>query len=939
MHSENRKYGFCVVLLFLAACTGVLAQVFTGRPAGLPRPVETVRTALPDTVASNSTLANSVASDTVVADSSPAIPDSSRFSRRPGRTLSVAAPDSAALDSAANAKFSSDSLELLSKSSLELPAFSTAKDSIVEVFDNGKRMIYYYGNVSVKYQDMTLTADYMEYDLNSGVVFAHGRYDSLSGEWIGQPVMTEKGKTYNMEELHYNFNTRKARINNMITKEEEALLHGRTIKMMEDKSVNMTGGKYTVCDLEHPHYYLQLSSAKVITEPKQKTVFGPACLVVEDVHLYPIGLPFGFIPQRPQRATGILMPTFGEEESRGFYVRDAGLYFVLGDYFDFSITGDYYTLGSWAVDFNSRYKVNYKFNGNVGLTYSKDVTGEKGSVDYNEMTNFAVKWTHSQDSKARPGTSFSASVNFSSPNNSKYNLHSLDEALNNQVGSSVSYSRNWNGKFNLSINGLHSQNMRDSSYHFSLPNITFSMSTIYPFKIKDRVGKERFYERFSIGYNTSFQNNIDFKANEFGKAGFLDKFQNNMTHNFSIGLPTFTLFKYITLSPSVSYNQRWYFRKTDYEYDPETNQVIPVKGGQFQHFGIFQTYSMGASMNTRLYGMYNFGNKGNLMAIRHVLTPSLSASWNPNLETFANGFRTLEYVDASGVQKTYNYNLYGQSASKQTASINFSLDNNLEAKVRDQADTSGMGSKKIKLIDNFRISGNYNFLADSMKLSNISMSLSTNLFNKVNVSASASFDPYAISNKGSRYNRFAISERQGLMRLQNVNASLSYSISGEGKGKGDDGSGGVQGAANYYQRNYYHPVTNEYIPGGWLYYTNPNVPWSVNLSYSFSLNMAYSMPEGHFTKKANINHYLNASGNIKLTPKLNINVTTGFDFTTMKLTPTQLNATYDLHCFNISFMWVPLGTYKSYSFRIAANAATLSDLLRFRKSSSWRDNE
>ncbi|MCQ2173897.1 MAG: hypothetical protein MJY61_02050 [Bacteroidales bacterium] len=931
MHSKNRKYGLCAVALFAAACSGIFAQVVSPRPT----PLKLVSEAAP----SDSSATPAVSLDSLPETVSSALrnlPDS--LVTGVLDSSSASGPDSLAFllqDSAA--RFRQDSLDLLAKSSLDNPAFSVARDSIVEVLDSGRRLIYYYGDVTVTHKDMKLTADYMEYDLNSGVLYARGVYDTLNKEWKGLPVMTQGNQSYKMEGLHYNFNTRKARIDNMITDMDDALLHGKTIKMQEDQSVNMTKGKYTVCDLEHPHYYLALSSAKVMTKPKQKTVFGPACLVVEDVPLYFVGLPFGFIPQRPKRATGILMPTFGEEEARGFYMRDAGLYFVLGDYFDFSITGDYYTMGSWAVDFNSRYKVNYKFSGNIGLSYSKDITGEKGSADYNEMSNFSVKWSHSQDSKARPGTSFSASVNFSSPSNNRYNMHSLDEALNNQIGSSISYSRNWNGKVNLSINALHSQNTRDSSYHFSLPNISFSISTFYPFKRKERVGKERFYERFSLGYNTSFTNNIDFKAKEFGQPGFFDKFQSNMTHNFSIGLPNFTLLKYITFAPSFSYNQRWYFRKTEYEYDAETNQVVPIQGGQFQSFGIFQTYSMGASLNTRLYGMYNFTGKGNLMAIRHVLTPSLSASWNPDLKTYANGFRTLAYMDAEGNEKTYEYNLYGQSASRQSASLNFSFDNNLEAKVRDPQDTTGTGNKKVKLIDNFRIGGNYNFMADSMRLSTISMSLSTNLFNKVNLSASASFDPYAITEGNKRYNRLAVACGQGLMRLQTMNLSMSYSLTGKGEVKGDDGSTS-ESAANYYERRYYHPYTNEFIPGGWLYYTNPNVPWSVNLSYSLNLSMNYSLNEGKLETKPNLNHYLNVTGNVKLTPKLSLNLTTGFDFTNMKLSPTQLNATYDLHCFNISFMWIPMGTYKSYSFRIAANSATLSDLLRFRKSNSWRDN-
>lgn len=885
------------------------------------------------------------------ADDSPVVPDSVRLKPEPETTSPVDMADStssvlsdslALLGGPADSLLvaNSDSLDMLSKSSLEHPAFSTARDSIVEVLSDGRRLIYYYGDVSVTYQDMKLEAEFMEYDVNSGIVYAYGKLDSLTGEWIGQPKMTQGEQTYGMKEVYYNFNTKKAKIFDMITSQDQALMHGHNIKMFEDQSVNMTGGKYTVCDLEHPHYYLALSSAKVMTKPKQRTVFGPACMVVEDVPLYFIGIPFGFIPQRPQRATGLLMPNFGEEERRGFYVRGAGAYFVLGDYFDFSVTGDYYTLGSWAVEVNSRYKVNYKFSGNIGLTYSHDVTGEKGTSEYSEMNNFAVKWSHSQDPKSMPGSTFSASVNFSSPSNSKYNMQSIDEALNNQVGSSISYSHNWNGKFNLSVNGLHSQNSRDSSYHISLPNITFSVSTFYPFKRKERVGKERFYEKFSISYNTSFNNSIDFKAKEVSQPGFLDKMNNGMNHNFSIGLPSFTLFKYVNVNPSVQYGQRWFFRATDYKYDPETDKVVPVQGGQFQHFGIFQNYSMSVSMNTRLYGMYMFSGKSNLMAIRHVVSPSVGASWVPDQNFAANGFRTLKYIDAIGNEKSYDYNIYGQGRTNQSASLNFSFDNNLEAKVRDMADTTGQGSKKVKLIDNFRIGGSYNFMADSMRLSTISMSMSTNLFDKVNLSASASFDPYAINEAGARYNRLAVASHQGLMRLQTMNASLSYAIQGEGKTKGNEGSTGakVQSAVDYYQRQYYHPVTNEFIPGGWLYYTNTNAPWSLNFSYNLSLNMAYSLKEGVFKATPKLNHYLNLSATLKLTPKLNINLTSGFDFTAMKVTTTQVNATYDLHCFNISVMWVPLGTYKSYSFRIAANASTLADLLRFRKSSNWRDN-
>ena len=330
-----------------------------------------------------------------------------------------------------------DSLDMLEKSSLERPAFSTAKDSIITEFTNGERKLYYYGGATVTYQDMKLTADYIEYDMKTNTVFARGRKDPATGEWVGQPEMTQGKATYKMEELRYNFDSRKSVITNMITQESEGLLQGEKIKMMPDQSINMQKGMYTVCDLEHPHYYMKLSMAKVVTKPSQKTVFGPAYPVIADVPL-PIGLPFGFVPSKPTRATGLLMPTFGEEVARGFFIKDAGMYFVLGDYFDLSLTGSYFTLGSYAVDINSRYKVNYKFNGNFSLTYSNDQTGEKGSADFRQSKNFGLRWSHTQDSKAHPGTSFSASVNFSSPSNSKYNSRSVDEALQNQVSSSSS---------------------------------------------------------------------------------------------------------------------------------------------------------------------------------------------------------------------------------------------------------------------------------------------------------------------------------------------------------------------------------------------------------------------------------------------------------------------------------------------------------------------
>jgi lipopolysaccharide assembly outer membrane protein LptD (OstA) len=830
-----------------------------------------------------------------------------------------------------------DSINLLKKSSLEMPAFTAAKDSIVEDFSNGKRMIYYYGDVSVKYGNLQLTADYMEYDLKSNTLFARGTKDT-SGVITGMPTMTQGNTTYTMEEVRYNFTTKKSFIVNMVTQEADGILHGKNIKMMPDNSINIKNGKYTVCDCPEPHYYLHLSAAKVMTKPNQKTVFGPAWPVVADVPL-PIALPFGFIPKKPDRATGLLMPTFGEEQRRGFYLRDAGMYFVIGDYFDISMTGDYYTLGSWALNLNSRYKVNYKCTGNFSLSYSNNQTGEKGSTDFFQSRDFGVKWSHSQDSKARPGTSFTASVNFSSPSNNKFNSQSVQEALQSSISSSISYSRNWNGKFNLSINGLHSQNTRDSSYSFTLPNVTFSVNRFYPFKRKNRVGKERFYEKFSIGYNTAFQNKISFKAKEFGQPDFFNKFQNGMNHNFQIGLPQFTLLKYLNFSPSVTYGMNWFFQNTEKVYNSETERVEDVKSKMFSHFGATHNYSAGMSMSTRVYGMFMFGKHRKLQAIRHVMSPSLSLSLSPDKAKHFNGWRTLNYTDKNGVEKTMEYNIYqGQMYSPpgrgRTAALSFSLGNNLEAKVRDLRDTTGTGTKKIKLIDQLNLQTGYNFLADSLRMSDIGISMSTSVFGKIGLQGNINLNPYAIDENGRTINKFMILHNGNLARLTRAGASFSYAINGNGSTRGDTGGG----AADAYTRIYYHPVTGEYIPGGYLYYMNANSPWSMNFNFNYSYQKNYQNSNGQLLTKHNHMMTIGFNGSVQLTNAFSMTLSSGFDVIKMRLSTTQLSAAYDLHCFNIQVSWVPTGTWQSWSFRIAANAAALQDILKFKKSSSYSDN-
>ena len=836
-------------------------------------------------------------------------------------------------------------------STLQSPIFSGGRDSIVKDFNvDGRKMIYYYGDVKVTYGDIEISSEYMAFDIDSKTVFAKGLPDT-TGKIIGSPVMKQGESQYEMESVYYNFNSQKAKIKNMITQEAEGFLHGTYIKKMPDNSINISKGKYTTCDHEHPHFYLQMTSAKVIQDEDggQRTVFGPAYVVLEDVPT-PFALPFGFVPQFKGRSSGLLMPSYGEEAARGFYMRGLGYYFVFSDHFDVAATGDVYTMGSWAGQLNARYNKRYKYNGNLSLAYQNDQTGEKGQPDFFQTKNFSMQWSHSMDSKARPGTSFRASVNFSSPSYNQYNNQTdIQTAMQNQISSSISYGKTWAGTpFSLSINAMHSQNSRDSSYAVTFPNVTFTVNRIYPFKRKERVGKEKFYESFAFNYNTTLDNKINFKANEVGEPDFFKKMKNGMKHNFSISLPSFSIAKYIQASPSVSYGMNWYFSDCEKVFNGETQKVETVYSDPFSTFGISQNYSASLSLSTRLYGKFVFGKNRKVEAIRHMVTPSISFGVQPDLGTAANGYTQLNYVDVNGIQHVVNYNKYeGQIYSPpgrgKSASMGFSLGNNVEAKIRDRNDTTGKGVKKVKIIDQLSLGGSYNFLADSLNLSNISMNMNTTIFGKLGLNVNANFDPYAVDQYGKKINTFNIVKEGGfkLARLTNASASFSYSLSGEGKGRlGADykDPNAIVSQSSSYQRIYHNPVTGEYIPGGWVYYMNPSSPWSVNANFNYSYSKNYQYANEQLLTKHNHLMTVGLSGQIKLTDALNVNLNTGIDMMKMKLTTTQMSATYDLHCFNIAVSWVPNGKWESWSFRINAKASALADLLQFKKNASYWDN-
>ncbi|MFA5713060.1 MAG: putative LPS assembly protein LptD [Bacteroidales bacterium] len=851
---------------------------------------------------------------------------------------SIKAADPALADSLGRAGVA----DTTKKGSLLYPIFSEARDSVVEDFSNGKRVINYYGDVSVKYGSLSIKSAFLSYDLSSSTVYATGLKDS-SNLLQGKPVVSEGNDQYEMEEVHYNFKSRKAIFKNMITQENEGFLHGAKLKKMADNSINIAGGKYTTCDSEHPHFYLKYTNAKVVTQPNRVTIFGPAYLVVEDVPT-PFALPFGFIPERATRASGLLIPTFNDEASRGFSLKGLGYYFVFGDHFDVTLTGDIYTLGSWNAMLTSRYKKRYKYNGNLSLNYSVNQVGEKGAPDFRRSKDFAVRWSHTQDPKSRPGTSFRASVNFSTPMNDRLNSYDIQQSLQNQISSSVSYGKTFYDKpFSLSLNLLHSQNSLDSSYALTIPNLTFTLNRIFPFKRKEGVGKERFLEKISLSYNSNFNNKLNFRMRDLNEEDLLSKFRSGMQHNFQIGLPPFTLLNYFQFSPGLSFGMNWFFQESSKHYNSDNNRVESEVGSLFSHFGATTDYSASLSMATTIYGLFNFGKKRNIRAIRHMIKPSMSLSYRPEQGTAANGYLTYNYIDRDGNLNSLEYNRYeglgfGYPSKGSSASLNFSVSNNVEAKVVDKKDRDEL--KKIKIIDNLSLRGSYNFIADSLKLSNISTSLTTTIFGSLALNANATFNPYAVDNNGRTYNKYQIEvPGGGIARLTNASLSFSYQFSGEGRRKG----AGKGFPANSFQKEfeytriYNHPVTGEYIPGGWVFYMDPNNPWSVNFNYNYSYGRSYSNVGGELQSKHNFMQTLGVSAQLKLGRDLNININTGIDLMKMALTTTQLSATYDLHCFLISFSWVPSGMFESWSFRINAKSSALADLLQFKKNASYWD--
>ncbi len=806
------------------------------------------------------------------------------------------------------------------------------------VYDIRTQKVYIYNQGDLKYADKSLQADFMRINMENKEIHAYGKPDTVDGKPTKtQPVFADGGASYTMDTITYNFSSEKALIKGVATQQGDGWLVGGRIKKQPDNTINIQHGKYTTCDhTDHPHFYLAMTKAKVI--PGKKVITGPAYLVMEDVPIYFLGIPEGFFPLNMGPKSGLLMPSYGEDASRGFFVRGLGYYFIINQHIDLALTGGIYTLGSWEVQASSRYVKRYKYSGNLAFDFSSVKTGDKGEPDYIKQNNFKFTWTHSQDPKANPGSTFSASVNLSSSGYNKYSATTLNDILATQTNSSISYSKSWAGTpFSLSMNLAVSQNSQTKALSVTLPNIVFNVARVYPFKRKEAVGKQRWYEKISFTYTGKLTNSVSTTEDKIFTKETLMNMKNGVEHSLPVSA-SFSLFKYINITPSFNYTERWYFKRQMQEWNPEANKIEKLA----PEYGFYRIYNYNASVsaNTTIYGMWQMKSKtAKIQAVRHTITPSIGFSYAPNFSKQKYGFYQTVQADSLGgytVYSPYADNAYGVPGKGASASLNFSLKQSLEMKVLSKRDTSGV--KKIKIIDDLSLSGSYNFLADSLGLSNISASIRTTIYGNFGINLSATIDPYEVTPQGVRYNKLMI--RRGLLgRIMNTGWSFGYTF----KSRQNKSQSAINDI-NTIPPEYFNPFSDPYglmdptLRRQYMAqtYYDFSIPWNIGFNYVISYNVQYTN-NGTTGYKKNVSQTIGFNGSVNLTPKTGITFTSGFDIQNRKLTTTSISITRDLHCWQMSFVWIPFGTHKSWSFNIGVKASSLADL-KYDKSQSMYDN-
>lgn len=863
---------------------------------------------------------------------------SERLARPAADTAAAVAADTVATDVDTVMLQVADTVRRAKKAGLDKPISGKASDSLY--YDLRNKMVYIYEQGDVSYGDMNLKADFMNINLDNKNIYAYGKADTVDGAPVmTRPVFTQGTTTLNMDTITYNIESQRAKIKSIATQQGDGWLVGTSVKKMEDNTINIEGGMYTTCDqTDHPHFYLAMTKAKVI--PGKKAITGPAYLVMEDVPIYFLGVPEGFFPLNTGPKSGILMPTYGEEATRGFYIRGLGYYFTLSEHMDLALTGGIYTLGSWEANVRSRYIKRYKYSGNLNFDFSSVKSGDKGDADYIKQNTFKLQWTHSQDAKANPGSTFSASVNLASSGYSKYSANTLNDMLSTQTNSSISYSKNWAGTpFSLSMNMAVSQNSQTKAISVTLPTVSFNVSRFYPFKRAVKIGKDRWYEKISMSYSGKLTNSVSATESDIFSRQTLDNMRNGVQHTIPVQA-SFNVFNYINITPSFNYNERWYFKKVDRQWNPETNTAEELDP-QYGFYRLYD-YTTALSFSTTLYGMWQVREKYKnfkLQAIRHTFSPSISFSYAPDFSNQKYGYFKTVQSDSTGRTTVYSPfadNAYGTPSQGRSMAMSFSLSQSLEAKVLSKRDSTGI--KKISLIDDFSISGSYNFLADSMKLSNISLSLRSTFSGKIGINLRATLDPYEVSPEGIRYNKLTW-RRGNLGRIINTGWSFGYSFKSRDNTK-QPAINDINSVPPEYMNPFYDPygtmdpvLRRQYMANA---YYDFSLPWNIGFNYAVNYSVSY-VNNGTTGIRRNITQTIGFNGSITFSPKMAATFSGGYDIATNKLTTSSISITRDLHCWQMSFSWIPFGYYKSWSFHIGVKAASLQDL-KYDKSQSMYDN-
>ena len=853
-----------------------------------------------------------------------------------------------------------DSMMRARSNGIDAPVKYSAEDSLV--YDAESGTAYLYGNSKVDYENMKLTSDKVHMNLDKSTVRATGTVDSTAEGGIkGKPVFTMGKDEYKSDTMAFNFKSKKGLIKGVYTEQQDGFLSGEVGKRDSTGSIYLQHGRYTTCDKPHPDFYIALSRAKV--RPGKDVVFGPAYLVVADVPL-PLAIPYGFFPFSKKYSSGFIMPSYGDESDRGFYLRDGGYYFAISDKWDLKLLGEIYTKGSWGVSAASNYRKRYRYSGSFLFSYQDSKTGDKGLPDFAEQESFKIQWNHRQDPKANPYSSLAASVNFATSSyernnlNSMYNPQTLTQSTRT---SSVSWSTGFSSiGLSLSATTNLAQNMRDSSIQITLPDLNISLSRFYPFKRKHLVGKERWYEKISMSYTGQLANSISTKEDKLLHSNLIKDWKNAFQHTIPVQA-NFTLFNYINVTPSFNFTDRMYSKKVTRGWD-NTLQKEVVRDTTYGFHNVYN-WSMSVGASTKLYGFWVpnrklFGDK--IQAIRHVITPQVTFSYAPNFAARRYGYYdSYQYTDASGNVKLIEYSpyqdeLYSVPGKYKTEMISWNVSNNIEMKIKSDKDTTGY--KKISIIDELGASMSYNAAADYHRWSDLSMRLRLKWWKNYTFSLNAQFATYAyeLDANGKPYVGNHTEWGYGrLPRFQGMSQNFSFTLNPEklkkwfGR-KDDKDDDKVSVDSDGPDTNIESNMDDDLEKGKYAAkkkrgniaetdddgYMSFNMPWSLTIGYGITMR---ENTAGRFNTKTMRYPYkftqtLNFSGNIRISDGWNINFSSGYDFENHAMSMTTASLSRDLHCFNMSAS-VVLAPYTSYNFTFRCNAATLTDALKYDKRS------